>query len=184
MTMTVSSPPGVDATAHLRLAVKVASRYRRIGELAGFEWEDLVQEANIGLLQAVRNFDPDRCLQFSTLAYRMIRYRLLRIMKTPLRRIDKFKIEALPDEDRLTDDQAAEAGEVEVDRAALARLLARLNPADLEIIEARFGLGGAAPRCVAELAALFQVSRQRIYQRLDHGMGESQRLARDYGMMD
>ena len=184
MTMTVCSPRGVDATDHLRLAVKVASRYKRIGEMAGFEWEDLVQEAHIGLLQAVRTFDPDRGLEFSTLAYRMIRYRLLRVMKTPLRRVDKLKVEALPVDDRLTDEQAARAGERDMDRAALARLLGRLNPADLEMIRARFGLDGDPPRSAMELAARYHVSRQRIYQRLEHGLAELQSLARDYGMMD
>jgi RNA polymerase sigma factor (sigma-70 family) len=181
---TVSSWPAIDAVDHLRLAAKVALRYKRIGELAGLEWDDLVQEARIGLLQAARNFDPGRRVQFSTLAYRMIRYRLLRVMKTPLRRIDKLKFEMLPSEDRLTDDQAVEAAEQEMDRTALVRLLALLNRADLQLIEARFGLDGAAPRNVSELAAMFKVSRQRIYQRLDHGLAELQRLARDYGMMD
>jgi RNA polymerase sigma factor (sigma-70 family) len=182
MTRTTCPAP-IDATRHLRLAAKVASRYKRIGEVAGFEWEDLVQEAHIGLLQAVREFDPSLGLEFSTLAYRMIRFRLLRVIRTPLRRCDRLKRQQLPRDDHLTDDQAAQAFALEVDRAAMAKLLTRLAPRDLEVIQARFGLGGDPPRKLNELAVQFHVTKQRMHQRVQHGLAELQRLARDYGMV-
>lgn len=51
-------------TAHVRLVVKVASRFRGYG----LPMSDLIQEGNIGLLEAARRFDPEREVRFSTYA--------------------------------------------------------------------------------------------------------------------
>ncbi|MCC8946541.1 RNA polymerase sigma factor RpoH [Bradyrhizobium sp. Arg62] len=51
-------------TSHLRLAAKVAMKYRRYG----LPIEDLVSEANLGLMQAVKRFEPDRGFRLATLA--------------------------------------------------------------------------------------------------------------------
>jgi RNA polymerase sigma-32 factor len=51
-------------TAYLRLAIAMAAKYRRYGA----PMNDLVQEANIGLLKAASKFDPDRGVRFSTYA--------------------------------------------------------------------------------------------------------------------
>ena len=47
--------------ANLRLVVKIAYEYRR----AHKNLLDLVQEGNIGLMQAVRKYDPYRCVKLS-----------------------------------------------------------------------------------------------------------------------
>jgi RNA polymerase primary sigma factor len=49
---------------HLYLAKTMASRYRN----KGVDYNDLVQEGYIGLLKAVRKFDKDRGVKFSTYA--------------------------------------------------------------------------------------------------------------------
>jgi len=51
-------------SAYLRLAVSMASKYRRYGA----DITDLVQEAGIGLMKAAEKFDPDRGVRFSTYA--------------------------------------------------------------------------------------------------------------------
>ena len=51
-------------TSHLRLVVKIAMAYRRYG----LPTSDLISEGNIGLLQAIQRFDPDRGNRFSTYA--------------------------------------------------------------------------------------------------------------------
>lgn len=51
-------------TAHIRLVVKVASRFRGYG----LPIADLIQEGNIGLMEAVARFDPEREVRFSTYA--------------------------------------------------------------------------------------------------------------------
>jgi RNA polymerase sigma-32 factor len=61
-------------SANLRLVVKLAHEYQR-NPIALL---DLIQEGNIGLMQAVKKFDPDRGVKLSTYAAWWIRAYLLR----------------------------------------------------------------------------------------------------------
>ncbi len=56
-------------TSHLRLVAKVAMGYRGYG----LPISDLISEGNIGLMQAVRRFDPDRGFRLATYAIWWIR---------------------------------------------------------------------------------------------------------------
>src|SRR5713101_609577 len=56
-------------TANLRLVVKIANEYRR----AAFNLLDLIQEGNIGLMQAVQKYDPFRGVKLSSYAAWWIR---------------------------------------------------------------------------------------------------------------
>jgi len=51
-------------TAYMRLAISMASKFRRYGA----PMNDLVQEANLGLMKAAEKFDPSRGVRFSTYA--------------------------------------------------------------------------------------------------------------------
>lgn len=55
--------------AHLRLVAKIAMGYRGYG----LPVSDLISEGNMGMLQAVRRFDPERGFRFSTYAMWWIR---------------------------------------------------------------------------------------------------------------
>lgn len=55
--------------AYMRLVIAMATRFRRYGLPLG----DLVQEGNVGLMQAAARFDPDRGVRFSTYASWWIR---------------------------------------------------------------------------------------------------------------
>lgn len=55
--------------SHLSFVVKVASQYRGYG----MQISDLVEEGNLGLLEAVRRFEPSRNLRFKTYAVYWIR---------------------------------------------------------------------------------------------------------------
>lgn len=57
------------AGSHLRLVIKVAKGYRGYG----LPFADLVSEGNVGLMQAVDKFDPDRGVRLSTYAVWWIR---------------------------------------------------------------------------------------------------------------
>jgi RNA polymerase sigma-32 factor len=61
-------------TANLRLVVKIAYEYRR----AYKNIMDLVQEGNVGLMQAVKKFDPTRGVKLSSYAAWWIRAYILR----------------------------------------------------------------------------------------------------------
>ena len=51
-------------TSHLRLAAKVAISFRHYG----LSLSDLISEANIGLMQAIKKFDPDKGFRLATYA--------------------------------------------------------------------------------------------------------------------
>ncbi|TMB06062.1 MAG: sigma-70 family RNA polymerase sigma factor [Deltaproteobacteria bacterium] len=63
-------------TANLRLVVKIAHEYRR----AAFSLLDLVQEGNVGLMQAVQKYDPFRGVKLSSYAAWWIRAYILRYL--------------------------------------------------------------------------------------------------------
>lgn len=63
-------------TANLRLVVKIAYEYRR----AYRNMMDLVQEGNIGLMQAVKRYDPYRGVKLSSYAAWWIRAYILRFI--------------------------------------------------------------------------------------------------------
>ncbi len=63
-------------TANLRLVVKIAHEYRR----AAFSVLDLVQEGNVGLLQAVQKYDPFRGVKLSSYSAWWIRAYIIRYL--------------------------------------------------------------------------------------------------------
>ncbi|HYZ88096.1 MAG TPA: RNA polymerase factor sigma-32 [Myxococcales bacterium] len=63
-------------TANLRLVVKIAHEYRR----AAFSLLDLIQEGNVGLMQAVQKYDPYRGVKLSSYAAWWIRAYILRYL--------------------------------------------------------------------------------------------------------
>jgi RNA polymerase sigma-32 factor len=56
-------------TSHLRLAAKIAMGYRGYG----LPLNELISEGNVGLMQAVKRFDPDRGFRLATYAMWWIR---------------------------------------------------------------------------------------------------------------
>ena len=51
-------------TAHLKLVAKIAAGYKGYG----LPISDLIAEGNIGMMQAIKNYEPDRGFRFSTYA--------------------------------------------------------------------------------------------------------------------
>ncbi|HET7754570.1 MAG TPA: RNA polymerase factor sigma-32 [Anaeromyxobacteraceae bacterium] len=63
-------------TSNLRLVVKIANEYRR----SAFNLLDLIQEGNMGLMQAVKKYDPLRGVKLSSYAAWWIRAYIIRFI--------------------------------------------------------------------------------------------------------
>ncbi|HEY0713428.1 MAG TPA: sigma-70 family RNA polymerase sigma factor [Polyangia bacterium] len=103
----VARAPAVEArlvTANLRLVVKMARQHDRTGHMLA----DLVQEGCLGLIEAIRRFDPERGVRLSTYAafwirayltkYKMDNARLVRGGTTRAARLAFFRGEPGPTE--------------------------------------------------------------------------------------
>lgn len=87
---------------NLRFVISVAKQYKVNSNI---QLEDLINEGNIGLYQAVENFDPERSVKFISYAVWWIRRNIMiflnnhsRLVKLPLNRLnDMTKIEETKD---------------------------------------------------------------------------------------
>lgn len=55
--------------SNMRLVAHIARRYERRLIGSSYDYSDLLQDGNVGLLRAVEKFDPERGYKFSTYAY-------------------------------------------------------------------------------------------------------------------
>ena len=70
-------------TSNLRLVIKIALEYRRLWR----EIVDLIQEGNVGLMHAVKKYDPDRGVRFSSYAAWWIRAYIIRYIMNNTRMV-------------------------------------------------------------------------------------------------
>ncbi|UCF89585.1 MAG: RNA polymerase factor sigma-32 [bacterium] len=70
-------------TSNLKLVIKIALEYRRLWR----EIVDLIQEGNVGLMQAVKKYDPYRGVRFSSYAAWWIRAYIIRYIMNNTRMV-------------------------------------------------------------------------------------------------
>ncbi|MBR1216231.1 RNA polymerase sigma factor RpoH [Bradyrhizobium sp. JYMT SZCCT0180] len=128
-------------TSHLRLVAKIAMRYRGYG----LPVADIVSEGNVGLMQAVKRFDPDRGVRLATYAmwwikatiqeYVLRSWSLVKIAGTATQKKLFFKlrrtknaISALQDGDLRPEQVKLIAEHLEVPEREVADMNGRLRP--------------------------------------------------------
>jgi len=128
-------------TSHLRLVAKIAMRYRGYG----LPISDVISEGNIGLMQAVKRFDPDRGFRLATYATWWIK---ATIHEYILRSWSVVRIAASNSQKRLffnlrrlkSKIGALEDGDMQAEQ--VTRIARRLNAAESEVIDMNRRLQG------------------------------------------
>jgi RNA polymerase sigma-32 factor len=128
-------------TSHLRLAAKVAMRYRGYG----LPISEIIAEGNVGLLQALNRFEPERGFRFATYAIWWIRasiqdyilrsWSLVKIGTTTNQRKLFFKLRSAKNKIAVL-----ESGDLHPDQVAL--IAKSLDVSDQDVIDMNRRLSG------------------------------------------
>ncbi len=180
---------GLDPNAVLEIRHYIrreAGKLKNTAAVQGIGIEDLVQEGLAAAVMAARRFDPSFGANFLTYAAFWVRQHLLRAMRENHVKIGERNREALRRQGTLpsifsidveiirgggtraellpgdTPNPHQEA-ELTAQSLALHQALAQLKPRYREVLKRRFGLG-CAVHTQAQIAALWGVSRQRVFE--------------------
>ncbi|MGE5674868.1 MAG: RNA polymerase sporulation sigma factor SigE [Mycobacterium leprae] len=166
---------------NLRLVVYIARKF----DNTGIGVEDLVSIGTIGLIKAVKTFDPTKKIKLATYASKCIENEILMF----LRRSSRTRAEVSFDEPLNKDwegnelllsdvmgtenDIIGRGLEEEVDRLLLRKAMTKLTGREKRIMELRFGLKDSRERTQKEVADLLGISQsyisrleKRIFKRL------------------
>ena len=136
--------------SHLRLVVSVSRQYLGYGLPQG----DLIQEGNIGLMKAVKRFDPEQGVRLVSYALHWIKaeiheyilknWRMVKVATTKAQRKLFFNLRSLK---QALKQSQSEAGDEDTHRSTLtpaevARVAAQLNVKPEEVIEMETRLSG------------------------------------------
>jgi RNA polymerase sigma factor (sigma-70 family) len=124
------------------------------------EYVELREEGRIGFWLAVKHYDPNRGVRFSTFAWQIIRRRIWNLVA----RVSKDDGYLTTENNADLGQQVLEAWQAEQVREALGAELANLPEPHRQIVEAHSGWNGHPPQTFAEIGGTRGVSRQRIHQ--------------------
>jgi RNA polymerase sporulation-specific sigma factor len=166
---------------NLRLVVYIARKF----DNTGIWVEDLVSIGTIGLIKAVRTFDPSKKIKLATYASKCIENEILMFLRRSARTRAEVSFDEPLNKDwegnelLLSDVMGTENDiiyrelEEEVDRALLRKAMAKLSGREKQIMELRFGLKDGRERTQKEVADRLGISQsyisrleKRIFKRL------------------
>ena len=178
--------------SHLRLVVSVSRNYMGYG----LPQSDLVQEGNVGLMKAVRRFDPDRGVRLVSFALHWIRaeiheyilrnWRLVKVATTKSQRKLFFNLRAMRSgEHALTIAEAKRiAKELNVKPEEVFEMNMRLSGRDIAIDGTPDDAESESKAPIAYLAADENIDPARIYEANQTGLVQSEGLKRALTNLD
>lgn len=122
--------------------------------LGGFDLDDMIQEAHLAGMDAIKWFDPAKGFKFSTYLKRCVLNRLAKW------RADRRQV-PLPQEgeDESLDLVAAHEA---VDPSFLARAMAELSPLEKQVLSLKFGLSGGGAMETGDVGRRLGLSRETV----------------------
>lgn len=166
---------------NLRLVVYIARKF----DNTGIWVEDLVSIGTIGLIKAVKTFDPSKKIKLATYASKCIENEILMYLRRSSRTRSEVSFDEplnkdwegnellLSDVMGTDNDIICRGLEEEVDRVLLRKAMQKLSGREKRIMELRFGLTDARERTQKEVADLLGISQsyisrleKRIFKRL------------------
>jgi RNA polymerase sigma factor (sigma-70 family) len=173
--------------ANLRLVVKIALEYRH----SPVKLEDLIAEGNIGLIQAVKRFDPNRGVRFVSYASWWVRKYMVAALNVstkaatsplprdagssiPARRArvlsledflhnsgDRVLLEKVSPSDVEDPEHIVVAGDLQ---DALRTVLGRIPSIERRVLEMHYGLDGNPPRTLQAIGQELRCTREHVRQ--------------------
>lgn len=175
---------------NLRLVVYIARKF----DNTGISIEDLVSIGTIGLIKAVRTFDPCKRIKLATYASKCIENEILMFLRKSSRTRSEISLDEPLNVDwdgnelLLSDVLPGQDGEAifrdleaKVNRSLLGQALNRLSFREQKIMELRFGLSDGRERTQKQVADALGISQSYI-SRLEKRI--IRRLRRDIARME
>lgn len=157
-------------THNLRLVVYIAKKF----EPKGASTEDLISIGTIGLIKAVRTFNPEKNIKLATYASRCIENEILMFLRKSSQQKNEISIDEplnvdwdgnellISDILSCEDDTVNCSIERESEHKLLLEAVDRLSSREREIMELRFGLNGQKEHTQKQVADKLQISQSYI----------------------
>jgi RNA polymerase sigma factor (sigma-70 family) len=145
-------------------------------------FEDLVSEGNLALMRSVEKFNFALGNRFSTYATYAIQRHFYRLSQRSRKQWNRFvsddnALHALAASER--DIEMCTSSQIMVLKEAFGQFLDELEPRERQIVVARFGFDGKAPRTFRELGTQMGVCKERIRQIQGRAMDKLRSLAEE-----
>lgn len=134
--------------SHLRLVVSISRQYLGYGLPHG----DLIQEGNIGLMKAVKRFDPDQGVRLVSYAMHWIKaeiheyilknWRMVKVATTKAQRKLFFNLRSMKQGFKADADRTADTHRETLSPDEVAQVASRLNVKSEEVVEMEMRLAG------------------------------------------
>jgi RNA polymerase sigma factor (sigma-70 family) len=124
------------------------------------EYADMMQEGRIGCWMAVQYYEPSRGYRFSTLAWRLMCYRIWKAVLWASK--DEGYLPAPPE--KWPEEQIVEEWQASELRQALEAGLAKLSAQQQEVVKRHAGWNDTPPQTYGEIGKPWGLSRQRVHQ--------------------